>query len=146
MKRKIRHIVIHCADTPADMDIGASDIDRWHRERGWSAIGYHYVIRRNGITETGRDLDADGDIDEEIGAHVLGHNKDSLGICLVGGKGADGLADCNFTACQWAALERIVSDLTARYPDARVVGHRDLDPGKPCPGFDVPAWWAGAAA
>lgn len=145
--REITAIIIHCADTPASMDIGASEIRRWHVEgNGWKDIGYHYVIRRNGIIETGRDLDGDGDIDEEVGAHVAGHNATTIGICLVGGKGANGTPDCNFTVNQWDALERLVSDLTARYPGAEVKGHRDLDPGKACPTFDVPAWWAGVAA
>lgn len=140
--REITHIVIHAADTPAEMDIGAAEIRRWHLERGWSDIGYHYVVRREGVLETGRDLDGDGEVLDETGAHVLGHNRGTLGICLVGGRGPDGQPDCNFTAAQWASLEALVDYLVGRFPRADVCGHRDLDPAKACPCFDVRAWWA----
>lgn len=130
MNREIDLIVIHCADTPADMDIGVEEIDQWHRQRGWNGCGYHYVIRRAGSVETGRDLTTQG-------AHVEGHNHNSIGICLVGGK-----PDCNFTRAQWDELERLVTTLVIRFPQAKVVGHRDLDPNRTCPLFDVGAWWA----
>ena len=76
-RESTEYIMIHCAATRADMDIGAADIDRWHRQRGWRKIGYHYVIRRNGEVETGRDMDA-------VGAHCKGMNDKSVSICLVG--------------------------------------------------------------
>jgi hypothetical protein len=133
----INRIVIHCADTPADMDIGAAEIRRWHvEENGWKDIGYSHVIRRNGVIELGRDLDGDGDVLDEVGAHVAGFNTGSLGICLVGGKGG-----ANFTREQWASLESLIGSLLALFPGAQVCGHRDLDKGKTCPNFDVRAWW-----
>jgi len=125
--RKINTIIIHAADTPANMDIGAAEIDRWHKERGWSGIGYHYVIRRDGSLEYGRP-------ESEQGAHAYGHNSDSIGVCMVGG-----MPDCNYTAAQWACMETLVSDLVRRYPDAEVIGHRDVS-DKPCPMFDAKAW------
>lgn len=138
----ISKIIVHAADTTPGMDIGAADIRRWHVEgNGWADIGYHYVIRRNGVLETGRDLDGDGEVLDETGAHVYGHNAGSIGICLVGGRSADGHPDCNFTAAQWAALEALVRYLTGRFPQAIVRGHRDFDAGKACPCFDVAAWW-----
>lgn len=140
--RGIEKIIIHCADTYASMDVGANEIRQWHLDRGWSDIGYHYVIRRNGVIETGRDLDDDGDVDEHVGAHALGHNAHSLGICLVGGKGNDGQPDCNFTLAQWESLGKLVSDLEARYPGADVIGHRDVS-DKACPTFNAGAWWYG---
>ena len=76
--RGITTIAVHCAATTPDMDIGAATIDRWHKERGFSSIGYHYVIRRDGTLETGRPLNTPG-------AHVQGHNAHSIGICLAGG-------------------------------------------------------------
>lgn len=128
--RQIDLIVIHCADTPADMEIGAADIRKWHVEdNGWSDIGYHYVIRRSGVTEAGRPLD-------KAGAHVRGHNANSIGVCLVGGKGR-----ANLTHKQWSALYSLVTALTDRSPNAELVGHCDLDSAKTCPNFDVKAWW-----
>ena len=53
---KKKGIIIHCSATKPSMDIGVKEINEWHLQRGWSGIGYHYVIRRNGDLETGRDL------------------------------------------------------------------------------------------
>lgn len=130
--RDIRHIIIHCAFTPASMDIGAETIRRWHTEppRNWNDIGYHWVIRRDGAVEQGRE-------ERVSGAHALGRNHDSIGVCLVGGK-----PDCNFTRSQWESLSALVSAISRRYPDARVSGHRDHS-GKDCPMFDAEAWWYG---
>lgn len=124
--REIKQIVVHCADTYASMDIGAEEIRKWHVEdNGWSDIGYHYVIRRNGAIEHGRPL-------EKSGAHVRGHNKHSIGICLVGGK-----PDFNFTLPQILSLKSLLNELTGAYLNAVVCGHRDLDDSKTCPNFDV---------
>ena len=112
-------------------DIGASEIDEWHRDRGWTQIGYHYVIRRSGEVENGRD-------ESQIGAHAAGYNADSIGICLVGGIGSDGEPESNFTFHQYAALATMLTTLQHRYPNTAICGHRDL-PGvkKDCPCFDV---------
>ena len=82
--RQIDHIIVHCSYTPPSMDIGAETIREWHtlpkpKGRGWSDIGYHWVIRRNGTVEAGRS-------EERAGAHAKGYNQDSIGICLIGGK------------------------------------------------------------
>lgn len=117
------------------MDIGRQEIDRWHRERGWNGIGYHYVIRRDGRLENGRSL-------KEAGAHCKGHNKDSIGICLVGGiKDSTKNEPVNdYTDKQWETLKSIVLELKAKYPNARIVGHCDYEPKKTCPNFDVKEW------
>lgn len=116
------------------MDIGAKEIRQWHLERGWSDIGYHYVIRRNGLVEHGRSVDI-------AGAHAKGHNKHSIGVCLVGGKAEDSTAsEKNFTAEQWAKLRKVVEGLTAIYQGAEVIGHNQVS-AKDCPCFDVPKWW-----
>ena len=132
--RLIDTIVVHCADTPPRMDIGANEIRRWHVvDNGWSDIGYHYVIRRNGDIEDGRPVDI-------VGAHARGHNQNSIGICLVGGKAEDdryGIAEANFTHRQYFALDTLINDLLVQHPIHSVVGHRDLDPGKECPCFNV---------
>lgn len=134
---KIEHIILHCAYTPPSMDIGVAEIREWHvRDNGWTDIGYHYVIRRSGAVESGR-------AETQQGAHTKGYNMHSLGICLVGGKREDDKApDCNFTAPQWAALARLVRDIMAKHPGAKVAGHRDYDAGRACPTFDAVAWAA----
>lgn len=139
MRKRTDYIVIHCSATPPEMDINAKEIDRWHRQNGWLKIGYHWVIKRDGTVEAGRDMD-------EVGAHVYGHNLHSLGICLVGGmtsgEFADRIPTNNFTAAQWHSLRNLVLDMVERYPSADVVGHYDLEPRKACPSFDAVEWWA----
>lgn len=134
--RSIDEIVVHCAATPAGKPFRAADIDRWHRERGWSGIGYHYVICLDGSIEPGREL-------EEAGAHVAGHNANSIGICLIGGVDASGKPANTFNARQFDALELVLRGLKARWPLAKILGHRDF-PGvaKACPSFDVREWCA----
>ena len=141
--REIKKIFIHCSYTKADQDIGTDEIRQMHIARNWSDIGYHYVGRRSGVIETGRDLDGDGDIDEEIGAHVRGHNHDSLAYCLVGGKSDEGRPLFNFTGMQMKALRRWMDGMRARYPGVEFYGHRDFDSEKECPCFDVRAWYYG---
>lgn len=135
--RDIRHIIIHCADTPPQMDIGVAEIREWHLARKFTDVGYHYVIRRSGEVEKGRQED-------QIGAHVQGHNHDSIGICLVGGMNTSKTGpDCNFTQHQWSALKALVAGLTVAYPQAKVSGHRDHTVAKTCPNFDAISWWYG---
>ncbi len=130
MRTRTSHIVIHCAATPPSMDIGAKEIDQWHKDRGWKGIGYHYVIRRDGSIENGRHPD-------EVGAHVRGWNKQSLGICLIGGVDKDNKPENNFTEAQFKSLEHLLVVTSKMYPHAIVMGHRDLDPNKACPSFEV---------
>lgn len=133
-------LVIHCSASPAELDIGAKEITEWHRKRGFFTIGYHYVIRRDGTVETGRDED-------QIGAHVLGHNMGTIGICMVGGiNGKTKKSENNFSDAQFAALKGLLLDLLKRYPRAEIKGHRDF-PGvkKDCPCFDVKLWWEEAS-
>jgi len=134
--RAIDSIIIHCSYTPADMDVSVSQIRDWHLSRGWSDIGYHFIILRNGFLESGRPIVL-------AGAHAKGHNKTSIGICLVGGMGDDGTPDCNYTADQWKMLATTTKHLVEFYNTRDPIGHRDL-PGvtKECPCFDVTAWWS----
>lgn len=130
------YIAVHCSATTEKMDIGAADIDKWHRAKGWACIGYHYVIRRNGTVEKGRD-------ESVIGAHVQGHNENSIGICMAGGVSADDVnkAVNNFTPAQFASLKTLLLELKKKYPKAKIQGHRDF-PGvaKACPSFSVKDW------
>lgn len=132
--RKINKLVIHCSATPEKMDIGAEVIRVWHtRDNGWDDIGYHYVIKRNGMVEKGRPV-------EQIGAHVAGHNKDSIGICLIGGVNDKNQAVNNFTEAQFKTLVDVVKQAKRAYNGLMVMGHRDLDAKKACPSFDVREW------
>lgn len=123
------------------MDVGVKEIRQWHtdpppRGNGWLDVGYHYIIRRDGTLEHGR-------AETAIGSHVAGHNSHSIGVCLVGGIDAKRKPESNFTAAQWAMLEKILVRLTAKYPDVtRICGHTDLDRGKACPSFNVTKWLA----
>ncbi|MGL9774700.1 MAG: N-acetylmuramoyl-L-alanine amidase [Sodalis sp. (in: enterobacteria)] len=96
-------------------------------DNGLTSIGYHGVIDVDGQWLTGCDV-------EEVGAHVRGHNADSLGLCLVGTD--------QFTAAQWAVLRTQVLTLRARWPEATLHGHNEFS-SKLCPGFSVSAWASG---
>lgn len=130
MSRVINLIVVHCADTYAHMDIGVKEIDAWHRARGWNGCGYHYVIRRDGTVETGRH-------EAIAGAHVAGHNANSIGICYAGGKSDDGKPEDNRTVEQKASMKKLIARLRKKYPLAKVLGHNDLTSAKSCPCFNV---------
>jgi len=130
--RLITKVIIHCAATKPSMDIGASEIKKWHLDRGWKDIGYHYVIRRNGDIENGIAVAL-------AGSHTKGHNANSIGICLVGGINDKGEPESNFTKAQWATLERLVRVLKVDFPHATVHGHREFA-AKACPSFDVQEW------
>ena len=135
--RIIEHLVVHCAATKPQMDVGVEEIRRWHKDRGWSDVGYHYVIRRSGEVEKGRP-------DDVVGAHVAGHNARTIGVCLVGGIDEDGHPEPNFTPDQFNSLRELLVDLQKRYDvhDEGIVGHRDFPAvGKACPSFDVQRWW-----
>jgi N-acetylmuramoyl-L-alanine amidase len=121
---KIYKIVVHCSESPHRGD-SAEDIHYWHKARGWDGIGYHYVIREDGKVDYGRPH-------YWIGAHVHRHNLGTIGICLLG-------IDY-FTEVQLVALRTLIMRLLEEYPDAEVVGHRDLDPNRTCPNFDVKHW------
>lgn len=135
--RQIRHIIIHCSATSPDMDVGAAEIRQWHKDRGWQDIGYHFIIRRDGTLELGRP-------EREDGAHTVGRNHDSIGICVIGGTKYDKKTpDCNFTAAQWGALSLITKNMAQKYPEAKVSGHRDHTTAKACPTFDAISWFYG---
>ncbi len=126
--RKIEKIILHCSATEAHRDVGAKEIDRWHKGRGWRGIGYHYAVRIDGRVETGR-------AESEIGAHCAGYNATSIGVCYIGGL-KNGKPRDTRNDRQKTALRRLVSELLSRYPDATVHGHREFAK-KDCPCFDV---------
>lgn len=130
------YIVIHCSATRPNMDLGAKEIRQWHLNNGWSDIGYHWVIRRNGKIEKGR-------TENLVGAHEPTRNKNSVGICMVGGVSQKDyrIAENNFTPEQWSTLEALIKDVQKRYPNTKVHGHRDAPKvKKACPSFDAIKW------
>jgi len=133
-RRKITDIVVHCTATKAGQDLCAADIRRMHKRQGWSDIGYHYVIRLDGKIEFGRDVDI-------VGAHVNGHNANSIGIVYVGGLDKDGKATDTRTDLQKAALRHLLKNMRTMYPTARISGHRDFSPDKNGDGIISPCEW-----
>lgn len=169
MKRTINLIVIHCSATPNGRPNTAADIDQWHKERAFKrssqyvrnhqpqfkSLGYHFIIERDGTIVSGRHL-------EEQGAHVAGHNKNSIGICMIGTD--------EYSSHQWDSLKKLIiklaSDIYGKPTESiknalailkqigiTLCGHRDLSPDKDgdgqvekhewlktCPGFDVATW------
>ena len=128
--RKINGIIVHCAATREDRDFTVEDITRWHKARGFATIGYHYVIYRDGSIHEGRPL-------EQIGAHCVGHNKHSIGVCYIGGCASDGKTPKDTrTPEQKEALLALLRRLKARFPNATIHGHRDFA-AKACPSYDA---------
>ena len=128
--RTITEIIVHCTATPEGKDFTVDDIRRWHKEQGWSDIGYHYVIYRDGSIHEGRDV-------KYSGAHCTGHNANSIGVVYIGGVSKDGkTAKDTRTKAQKRALLQVMRTLRAAYPSARIYGHRDFAK-KDCPSFDA---------
>ncbi len=128
--RTITEIIIHCSAVKLERQSSAADIDLWHRQKGWSMIGYHFVVRRNGDIEEGRAV-------EKVGAHCRFHNNHSIGICYEGGLDKDAKPADTRTMEQKTALRKLVVSLKQSYPKAIVLGHHDFNPLKACPCFNV---------
>lgn len=137
----VQYLIVHCSATNPSIDVGVKEINQWHKNKGWSEIGYHIVIRRKpgpygGLIEYGTRTFM------ESGAHVKGYNSVSLGICLVGGVDENNKPENNFTEAQFGALCKTITFLSSIFPKAKIQGHRDFpDVKKACPCFDVVDWW-----
>lgn len=127
--RRIDKIIIHCTATPEGRYVTVADVDRYHKSRGWSGIGYHYLIGLNGEIWQGRD-------ESQIGAHVMGQNTNSIGVCYVGGVDKSMNPKDTRTPAQIDALKKLIADLKKKYPQATVHGHNEFA-AKACPCFDV---------
>lgn len=125
---KIDSIIIHCSATRAGQDLTEKDIDRMHRARGFSQIGYNYVIRIDGAVEKGRSLAVDGAHCNTKGFSESSYNKHSVGICYIGGLDANGKPADTRTIAQKAALRELVAKLCKEYEIIEVLGHRDTSP------------------
>lgn len=144
--RSINEIILHCSATPEGKDFTVEDIRKWHKQRGFNDIGYHFVIYRDGSIHTGRDINI-------IGAHATGHNTNSIGICYIGGLDKDGKTPKDTrTKEQKQSMLKLVKELISKYniPVKNVIGHRDtskdlngdgiISPNewiKACPSFEV---------
>lgn len=130
----VRHLIVHCSATAPTLDIGVQEIDLQHRQRGSFMVGYHFIIRRNGKMETGRDV-------TQPGAHAPRYNQCSIGICLVGGSNSRDEVENNFTSAQLSTLYHLLTDLRVKYPRAVISGYRDLQGvTSTSPSFDVREW------
>lgn len=122
-------IILHCAATPEGKDYKASDIKKWHKQRGFEDIGYHYIIDLDGTIEKGRD-------ESMQGAHCTGKNAVSIGICYVGGCDKNMKPKDTRTYKQKQSLLELVHKLLDKYniPLSKVYGHRTFS-SKACPSF-----------
>lgn len=128
-KRNIKEIIVHCTATPEGRSETVQSIRNMHLKKGWSDIGYHYLIGLNGERWNGRNVNI-------IGAHCDGHNANSIGVCYVGGVDKKGQAKDTRTTKQKDALTSLLEDLRKLYPKAKIYGHRDFA-NKDCPSFDA---------
>lgn len=130
--RIITQIIIHCSATFPSQRVTIADITRWHQQRGWRTIGYHYVVQPDGTIQSGRPI-------SETGAHCQGHNAHSIGICYIGGLSKDGKPSDTRTEAQKAALRKLLQELLNQFPNATIYAHHDFNPQKACPCFDAHA-------
>jgi N-acetylmuramoyl-L-alanine amidase len=133
MNREINFIVVHCTATQPEAKI--ADIKRyWKEVLGWKTPGYHYIIDRNGdVTKL---------VSESVVANgVKNHNSHSIHLSYIGGIDRKGKPFDNRTKAQEAAMFDLIVDLSERYPNAKILGHRDfVGVVKACPSFDVKEW------
>lgn len=129
-KRNIKELIVHCSATAEGKDFTVANIRSWHLQRGFSDVGYHYIIYRDGSINKGRD--------ESIsGAHCIGHNSVSIGICYIGGCAADGKTPKDTrTPAQKESLIRLLKELKAKYPSAKIYPHYKFA-NKACPSFNA---------
>jgi N-acetylmuramoyl-L-alanine amidase len=127
--RKLTRIILHCTATPDGRHVDVDTIRSWHRKRGWSDIGYHYVIYLDGSVHAGRDV-------AKIGAHVAGHNADTIGVVYVGGTDAGGKAKDTMNDAQQTAFVNLVKHLRDQFGPLTLHGHNEYA-AKACPSFNV---------
>lgn len=127
--REITKIIVHCSATKEGKAFNVADITRWHKDRGFATIGYHYVVLLDGTIQQGR-------AEMTMGAHCKGHNANSIGICYIGGLDANGKSKDTRTPEQKESLLILLKELKKKYPKATIHGHREFA-NKDCPCFDA---------
>lgn len=132
--RQLHTIVIHCTAAREGSGQTVADVRRVHIKRGWSDIGYHFLVDDDGQPQVGRPLD-------RVGAHARGLNRGSVGIAYTGGLAASGVGLSGPNREQAQGLRFLVDSLQMIFPTiTRVIGHRDVPAKKDCPCFDVEQW------
>lgn len=123
---KPNKITIHCSATPPSMvHIGVHALRQMHIERGFSDIGYHFIVTRDGHWSVGRPI-------SKQGAGVFGHNENNIHICMAGGVDKNGKPENNFTDAMFSTLRYHISELCSIYgiKPEKIKGHRDYSPDK----------------
>jgi len=133
--RHITLLILHCSAVKPNQTSSVKQIDAWHRKLGWKGCGYHYVVRRDGTIEKGRD-------ENEVGAHCAGHNAHSIGICYEGGLDIHGKPADTRTQAQKESLLKLLTDLHHRHPKAIIASHHTFNPMKSCPCFSAETTYA----
>lgn len=147
MSKSIQYLVIHCTATPEGREVSADEIRRWHTApvshggRGWKQVGYTDMVHLDGRVERLVNNNEDAQVDLwEVTNGAKGYNSMSRHIVYVGGCDNAGKPKDTRTEAQREALKRYVEDFHARFPQVKIVGHHELNPGKACPSFDVGKW------
>lgn len=130
--RTIDKIIIHCTATPEGRTVTIADVTKWHKEKGYKTIGYHYLIGLNGEIWAGRSI-------EQSGAHTIGQNANSIGICYVGGCDKNMQPKDTRTPAQINALKSLLQQLKTKFPNTTIHGHNEFA-NKACPSFNVQEW------
>ena len=143
----MQYLVIHCTATPEGREVSAAEIRRWHTApvsqggRGWKQVGYTDMVHLDGRIERLADNNEDANVDPwEVTNGAAGYNSVSRHIVYVGGCDNHLASKDTRTEAQREALKRYVEDFHARFPQVKIVGHHELNPGKACPSFDVEKW------
>ena len=143
----MQYLVIHCTATPEGREVSAAEIRRWHTApvsqggRGWKQVGYTDMVHLDGRVERLVNNNENAQVDAwEVTNGAAGYNNVSRHIVYVGGCNKAGKPKDTRTEAQREALKRYVEDFHARFPQVKIVGHYELNPGKACPSFDVPTW------
>lgn len=139
----VHEIIVHCSATRPNWMAGrplaekVAKIRSWHRAKGWRDIGYHWVIDRDGKVLAGRP-------EAQIGAHTIGRNSGTIGICLLGGYGSaeTDAFGANYTPRQDTTLRQMIDAIASRTVIERISGHNQYA-AKACPGFNIPKWLEG---
>lgn len=133
--RKIERIFVHCTAGPQTQTIETIK-NYWKVHNKWKNPGYHYIIKPDGEIVQLQD-------ESKSSNGVAGYNSTSINVCYIGGVDKQGRPVDNRTDAQKASLIRILTQLKSRYPDAEILGHREIwgqNPAKwkkACPCFSA---------